>query len=204
MAEKDKSTLLMLFAIFFMMVGWAALNALLSSYGVNHLNLTRGQAGGLIIYGAVAFLIFAYPLAILAEKYGRRLLIRIGLSIFSGCLIIGFFFQDIVILSILIFLIGIGFACVIVNTVVIIWELAPSEKKIGTYTGLYYVFFFSAEIFGPGLVGLLTDITGWQYFFLNGALFMIISLIIMFFVKREEAELTEEERKAKKKAIQEL
>jgi MFS family permease len=204
MAEKDKSTIFMLFAIFFIAVGWAALNALLSSYGVIVLGLTRGQAGGLIIYGAVTFLITAYPLAVLAEKYGRRLLIKIGLVVFSCCLTIGFFFQSVLVLSIMIAIIGIAYACVIVNTVVIIWGLTPSEKKIGTYTGLYYVFMFSAEIFGPGLVGLLTDITGWKYFLLNATVFLIIALVFMFFVKREEAELTEEEKLAKQKAFQEL
>ena len=202
--EEDKSTLFMLFAIFFIAVGWAALNALLSSYGVIVLGLTRGQAGGLIIYGALTFLISAYPLAMLAEKYGRRLFIKIGLSLFSSCLIIGFFFKSLLVVSILIALIGIAYACVIVNTLVIIWGLTPSEKKIGTYTGVYYVFMFSAEIFGPGLVGLLTDLTGWEYFFLNGALFLIIALILMFFVKREEVELTEQEKLAKSKALQEL
>jgi MFS family permease len=204
MAEKDKSTIFMLFAIFFIGVGWAALNTLLSSYGVIVLGLTRGQAGGLIIYGAIAFLITAYPLAVLAEKYGRRLFIKIGLFVFTSCLIIGFFFQTLLILSILIAIMGIAYSCVIVNTLVIIWGLTPSEKKIGTYTGLYYVFMFSAEIFGPGLVGLLTDITGWEYFLLNAAVVLIIALILMFFVKREEAELTEEEKLAKKKAVEEL
>lgn len=202
--EKDKSTITMLFAIFFISVGWAALNALVSAYGINVLGLTRGQAGGLMLYGAITFLISAFPLAVLAEKYGRRLLIKIGLAIFASSLIIGFFIRDILVIYILIAFMGIGYACIIVNTIVIIWGLAPSEKKIGTYTGMYYLFTFSAEIFGPGLVGLLTDLTGWEYFFLNGAIFLIIALILMFFVKREETELTEEQKLAKKKALQEL
>ncbi len=83
--EKDKSTLTMLFAIFFISVGWAAINALLAPYGMNVLGLTRGQAGGLMIYGVITFLLSAFPLAILAEKFGRRLLIKIGLVIFSVC-----------------------------------------------------------------------------------------------------------------------
>ncbi len=202
--EDDKSTITMLFAIFFISVGWAALNALLTPYGVIILGLTRGQAGGLMLYGAIAFLVSAFPLAVLAEKYGRRLFIKIGLMIFSVSLILGFFIRDILLVSILILFIGIAYACIIVNTIVIIWGLAPSEKKIGTYTGMYYLFTFSAEIFGPGLVGLITDLTGWEYFFLNGAIFLIIALILMFFVKREEAELTEAEKLAKKKAIQEI
>ncbi|MFX1337239.1 MAG: MFS transporter [Promethearchaeota archaeon] len=202
--EDDKSTITMLFAIFFISVGWAALNALLGPYGVIVLGLTRGQAGGLMLYGAIAFLVSAFPLAVLAEKYGRRLFIKIGLTIFSICLILGFFIRDLLIISIIILFIGIAYACIIVNTIVIIWGLAPSEKKIGTYTGMYYLFTFSAEIFGPGLVGLITDLTGWDYFFLNGAIFLIVALILMFFVKREEAVLTEEQKLAKKKALQEL
>ncbi len=202
--EKDKSTITMLFAIFFISVGWAALNALLGPYGVIVLGLTRGQAGGLMLYGAIAFLVSAFPLAVLAEKYGRRLFIKIGLFIFTFCLIIGFFIRDLLLTQILILFIGIAYACIIVNTIVIIWGLAPSEKKIGTYTGMYYLFTFSAEIFGPGLVGLITDLTGWEYFFLNGAIFLIVALILMFFVKREEAELTEEQKLAKKKALQEI
>jgi len=202
--EDDKSTITMLIAIFFISVGWAALNALVGPYGVIVLGLTRGQAGGLMLYGGLAFLVSAFPLAVLAEKYGRRLFIKIGLAIFSSCLIIGFFVRDVMVISIIILFIGIAFACIIVNTIVIIWGLAPSEKKIGTYTGMYYLFTFSAEIFGPGLVGLLTDLTGWEYFFLNASVFLIIALILMFFVKREEAELTEEQKLAKKKALQEL
>jgi MFS family permease len=202
LAEKDKSTITMLFAIFFISVGWASLTALLSAYGMNVLGLTRGQAGGLMLYGSIAFLVFAFPLAILAERYGRRLFIKIGLLIFSTSLIVGFFMRNLLIIYILITLIGIAYACIIVNTIVIIWGLAPSEKKIGTYTGMYYLFTFSAEIFGPGLVGLFTDLTGWEYFFLNGAVFLIVALILMFFVKREQAELTEEQKLAKKKALQ--
>ena len=202
--EKDKSTITMLVAIFFISVGWAAFTALLSAYGMIVLGLTRGQAGGLMLFGAITFLLSAFPLAVLAEKYGRRLFIKIGLFIFAGSLIIGFFVRDLMMVYIIIALIGIAYACIIVNTIVIIWGLAPSERKIGTYTGMYYLFTFSAEIFGPGLVGLLTDLTGWEYFFLNGAIFLIIALILMFFVKREAAELTEEEKLAKKKALQEL
>ena len=202
--EKDKSTITMLFAIFFISVGWAALNALLSAYGIIVLGLTRGQAGGLMLYGAITFLVFAFPLAVLAEKYGRRLFIKIGLALFITCLVIGFFIRDILIISIIIALIGVAYACIIVNTIVIIWGLAPSEKKIGTYTGMYYLFTYSAEIFGPGLVGLLTDITGWEFFFINGAVFLIVAFLLMFFVKREEAELTEEQKLAKKKALQEI
>jgi len=105
---------------------------------------------------------------------------------------------------------GIGWSFVNVNSIVIIWELAPSNEKIGTYTGIYYFFSFFAAITGPYILGGLTDlfnnplVSPPYTLALNGAIFLILALILMFFVKRGEAELTEEQKLARKKAIQEL
>ncbi len=99
---------------------------------------------------------------------------------------------------------GLGYAFVNINTIVIIWQMAPTEKKIGTYTGVYYFFSFLAAIIGPGIVGALTDLFGRPTLLFNCALFITVAFILMFFVKRGEVELSEEEKLAKKKAIQEL
>jgi MFS family permease len=99
---------------------------------------------------------------------------------------------------------GIGFALVNVNTIVIVWELAPSAKKIGTYTGLYYFFSVLAAILGPAVIGALRDLLGKESLLLNGVFFLVLALILVFFVKRGEVELTEEQKLAKQKAITEL
>jgi hypothetical protein len=54
------------------------------------------------------------------------------------------------------------------------------------------------------MVGSLTDALGNTYLFLVCSFFFIAALIFMFLVRRGEAELTEEEERAKKEAIQEL
>ena len=101
-------------------------------------------------------------------------------------------------------LFGIGWAFVNVNSIVIVWELAPSVKKIGTYTGLYYFFSVLAAIIGPGIVGGLRDIFGPGSLLLDGLIFFVVAFIFVFFVKRGEVELTDEEKLARRKAIQEL
>ncbi|MFX1259429.1 MAG: MFS transporter [Promethearchaeota archaeon] len=204
MKEEDKSTLFALLAIFTLSVGYYGVRAFITVYATIILGLTPGQAGFLLFYVGLTFIIAAFPLAILAERFGRILFIKIGLLIFAGALVFGFFFQTIEVLIFVLIFVGIGYACVIVNTIVLIWGMAPTAEKIGTYTGVYYAFSFSAAFIGPIIFGAFMDWIGWNYFMLLCAFFLIIALILMFFVKREEAELNEKERLAKKKAIQEL
>jgi MFS family permease len=204
LAEEDKSTLFMLIAIFFAMTGYYAAMGLFTIYGQQILLLTRGVAGSYKLAAGATFLIVAYPLSILAEKYGRKKFIQIGLCIFIFGGILGFIFPTNTITILALIFIGIGYACIITNTIVIIWAMAPSETKIGTYTGVYYAFSFLSAIIGPALVEGLNILFGWTAYFLIIAVLMVFSLIFVTLVKREEAELTEEEKEKKKKAIQSL
>jgi MFS family permease len=206
--EEDKSTLFILFAIFAWFVGYQGLEALFSIYaGPQGLSIvgTTGQAGFLFNFVAIPFILFAFPAGIIAGKIGRRLTIKIGLLIIISALVIGFIIQrNLIILILALVFVGIGWACVNVNSIVIVWELAPSAEKIGTYTGAYYFFSVMAAILGPYMVGALTDLFGTFTMLLMGAIFFLLALGFMFGVKRGELELTEEEKKAKKKAMQKV
>lgn len=208
LSEEDKSTLFILLAIFFWFIGYQGIVALITIYGVNVLGYEPGLAGFLPFLVTVPLLISIYPLAILATKIGRRKAIKIGIILWISMLIVAFFmglFQaSLLIMAFPLVFLGLGWALINTNSIVIVWELAPSEKKIGTYTGLYYFFSYMAAILGPMIVGGLTDLLGQPSLLLNGAFFFIIAFIMMLFVKRGEAELTEEEKLAKKKAIQEM
>ncbi|MFX0006952.1 MAG: MFS transporter [Promethearchaeota archaeon] len=213
--EKDKSTLIMGLAIFSWFVAFQGLAALLTLYGTNVLLQSDDFSGFLAFFVALPIIIFAYPFAIIAGKIGRRNAIKIGLAIMITCLFVIFFvgfMRAAALIPVIILLVfaGIGWSFVNVNSIVIIWELAPSSEKIGTYTGIYYFFSFLAAITGPYILGALTDlfnnplISPPYTLVLNGAIFLIIALVLMFFVKRGEPQLTEEEKLAKQKAIQEL
>jgi len=202
--EEDKSTLFVLLAIFCAMSAYYGLMGLFTIYAQNTFSITRGEAGGLKLFAGLTFLLAAFPLSVLAEKFGRKLFIKIGLVIFIIGALIGFSIPTKTVTIISLILLGVGYACIVVNTIVIVWAMAPSEKKIGTYTGVYYAFSFLAAIIAPGVFEGLTLLFTWNAFFLIGAVFLVVALVLMFFVKRESADLTEEQKMAKQKAIQEL
>ncbi|MFW9947138.1 MAG: MFS transporter [Promethearchaeota archaeon] len=214
--EEDKSTLIMGLSIFFLFVAFQGLAALLTIYGTNVLLQSEDVSGFLAFFVALPIIIFAYPFAIVAGKIGRRNAIKIGLTIMIACLylifIIGWTMRadGLIFVIILLAIGGMGWSFVNVNSIVIIWELAPTDDKVGTYTGIYYFFSYLAAITGPYIVGGLTDLFNTQFnippytLVLNAAIFLIIALILMFFVKRGEVKLTEEEKIARQKAIAEL
>ncbi|MBD3195035.1 MAG: MFS transporter [Candidatus Lokiarchaeota archaeon] len=206
--EKEKSTLFMLLAIFAWFIAYQGAEALFSVYaGPEGLQIvgTRGTAGFLFNFVAIPFIIFALPGGIIAGKIGRRLTIKIGLVVILGAMIFGFISQtNLTFLLIALVIFGLGWACVNVNSIVIVWELAPSAEKIGTYTGAYYFFSVLAAILGPYIIGALLDLFGTFTMFLMCGIFFLLAFILMFFVKRGEVELTEEEKIAKQKAMEKV
>ena len=206
--EEDKSTLFILLAIFCWFIGYQGIVALISIYGVQVLGYSEGLAGFLPFLVTVPLLLTIYPLSYLPGKIGRRTTIKIGVILWTVMLVIGFFMGlaqvSLAIMAIPLAFLGIGWAMINTNSIVIVWELAPTEKKIGTYTGLYYFFSYMAAILGPMVVGGLTDILGIPFLLLNGAFFFVLAFIMMHFVKRGEVELTPEEKLARQKTLQEL
>jgi len=207
LTEEEKSTLFILLAIFSWFIAYQGAEALFSAYaGPEGLAITsKGFAGFLFNFVALPFIFFAIPAGIIATKIGRRLTIKIGLVIILSMMVLGFIaFTNLILLIIALLFFGIGWACVNVNSIVIVWELAPSAEKIGTYTGVYYFFSVLAAILGPTIIGTLLDLLGTASLFLNCSIFFGIALILMFFVKRGEVELTDEEKLAKQKAMERI
>ncbi|TFF96767.1 MAG: MFS transporter [Promethearchaeota archaeon] len=207
LTEEEKSTLFILLAIFFWFISYQGAEALFSAYaGPEGLGIaTTGWAGFLFNFVALPFIFFAIPAGIIATKIGRRLTIKIGLVIIISMMFLGWIAStNLILLIVALVLFGIGWACVNVNSIVIVWELAPSAEKIGTYTGVYYFFSVLAAILGPTIIGTLLDLLGTASLFLNCAIFFGIALILMFFVRRGEVELTEEEKLAKEKAMERI
>jgi len=206
--EEDKSTLFILLAIFAWFIGYQGLEAFFSIYAATGpngiLNQTDAFAAFMFNFVAIPFILAALPLALLASRIGRKKCIQIGLIIMILSMLIGFLFQTLTVTMIILVLFGIGWAFVNVNSIVIVWELAPSIKKIGTYTGLYYFFSVLAAVIGPGIVGGLRDLFGPGSLLLVGLVFFVIAFIFIYFVKRGEVELADEEKLARKKVIEEL
>jgi MFS-type transporter involved in bile tolerance (Atg22 family) len=61
--------------------------------------------------------------------------------------------------------------------------------KIGTYTGLYYLFSTLAAILGPNINGLFVELAGGDYSVIMfiGPVFMLLALLMIIGVRRGEA-----------------
>ena len=66
------------------------------------------------------------------------------------------------------------------------------DARIGTYTGLYYLFSTLAAIAGPNLNGLIIQVAGNNYnsIMIVAPTFMLLAFIMMLGVKRGEAKST--------------
>jgi MFS family permease len=97
------------------------------------------------------------------------------------------FTGDILALRILL-LVGGGFwACVNINSLPMVVELAKWED-IGKYTGYYYFFSFSAAIISPILFGWIRDmVIRYDSLFVYAAIAFALAIMCMMFVKHGEA-----------------
>ena len=167
--DPDHSRLLLLVAILLFGGAWAASRSLITPYGMEALHMSRGEAGGLTLPSGVAFIVAAYPVALLAERFGRLRLMIAGMSVFVAGTVLGTVVQTPAGAVVALCVVAVGAASFLVNASVVLWNLAPSDRVVGTYTGLYTVGWASGGFLGPAVVGGMVDVTGWPLMLLDVA-----------------------------------
>ncbi|MHA2388563.1 MAG: MFS transporter [Candidatus Hodarchaeales archaeon] len=216
--DSDKSCLFVLFAIFFWFVGYNALETWFTSWATSTLphvmdiaapateeaiKKARAAAGFMLTVYALVFVIFAIPAGILGQRLGRARTIRIGLPITIGFIFVIYLVGQFNILTMgpstqyyaMMILLGcaaFGWALVNINSIVIVWKIA-TDVKLGSYTGLYYLFSSSAAVLGPGAVGLIFDVFSggsFELLFPASLFCYVIAFVMMFGVKSGEAKIS--------------
>ncbi|MDO7883097.1 MFS transporter [Salinibacterium soli] len=193
--DRDRSRLVMILAVIVTWGAWAAVRALLTLYGVEQLGLSRGEAGGLTLPASVAFLLVIIPLAILSDRFGRRRVMRIGIIVFAIGTLSAFAFSGSTTATLVgILIAAAGFAGFAANAAVMLWNLAPSQRLLGVYTGIFAVAQAIGSSAGPAAVGGLVDATDWSFLMLFVAVLSLIGLLLTFGVRREysDAQLAEQ------------
>ncbi|MGX5681678.1 MFS transporter [Schumannella luteola] len=184
--DRDRSRLVMILAVIVTWGAWAAVRALLTLYGVEQLGLSRGEAGGLTLPASVAFLLVIIPLAILSDRFGRRRVMRIGIIVFAIGTLSAFAFSGSTTATLVgILIAAAGFAGFAANAAVMLWNLAPSQRLIGVYTGIFAVAQAIGSSAGPAAVGGLVDATDWSFLMLFVAVLSLLGLLLTFGVRRE-------------------
>jgi MFS family permease len=201
--DKDKSTLRLLFAIFFWFLGYTAIEAFFTLYAQNHLGLGEADGSRLLGHLSLLFVLFAIPAGFIGGKFGRRGTISVGIILLAASIfgismtpvstltnvltklpVLG----EILGISIFLMVSGIAWSLININSLPMVVDMTSIER-IGTFTGLYYLFSTLSAILGPISNGLMIDLTSGNY---NAVMSLapvtlLIALVLISGVKRGEA-----------------
>ena len=210
--DEDKSGTRILFAIFFWFLGYSAVETFFTLYAQEHLGINAGDGATLLSVFPLFFVLFAIPSGFIAARTGRRMAISFGLIVVS--IILALFYilpagtllapvsplplvgiplveggpRMLTIAGVILIFGGIGWAFVNINSLPMVVELTTAAR-LGTYTGLYYLFSTFSAIIGPNVNGLAIQLTGNNYnvIMLIAPFFMLTALVLMLGVRRGEA-----------------
>jgi maltose/moltooligosaccharide transporter len=188
-SEERKSLVLILLAIFAWFVGYNAIETFFTSYGTFRLGVAESTASLLLGFFSLSFIVFSIPGGMLARRWGRRRTIVTGLVGLSVLLVLASLVPNVYAIGAILFLGGVAWALININSLPMVVDIAPDDRLLGTYTGLYYLSATLAAIAGPILNGWIIDATGKNYntIFYVAPAFMLVAIVCMFFVTRGEA-----------------
>ena len=203
-AEREKSALFFLMALFCWTVGYTAIEAFWTLYAKNHLGYSKGDAALLLGQHAIIIVIFAIPCGYLAGKIKRKTLITGGLWL-TAILLATIHFLPVAtltrplftlpilgvvpILGALLMAAGVSWALITIHALPMIVDMT-TVARVGTYTGLYYLFSTAAAIAGPNINGWVVQLSGRNYntVLLFAPVWMIVASMLLLKVKRGEVE----------------
>ncbi|WP_415976677.1 MFS transporter [Rhodococcus sp. 077-4] len=188
--DRDRTRVLLMLGIFCFAGTWSALRSLTTPYGIDVLGLSRGASGGLALPGSVAFLLAAAPIALVSERVGQVKMICYGAALFTCGLVVGFLFRTHTGTAAAIAICAVGYAAFSINAAVALWNLAPSDKVLGAYTGLYTVAASSGAALGPALLGTAIDFTGWNFMMLDAAVLALVTVAVFAIIARSNRRRT--------------
>jgi MFS family permease len=205
-SDQDKSGARILFAIFFWFLAYNGIETFLTLYATKRLGLPEGDAGRLFGHLGLMFVLFALVAGIVGSRLGRRVTISMGITLMAalilGMLLLPVGFLSGVItkvpvlgnirgISLLLMPAGIAWAFININSLPMVVDLTTSAR-IGTFTGLYYLFSTLAAILGPNLNGILIQVSGNNYnaIMLVSPAFLFIALFLMLGVRGGEARVS--------------
>lgn len=186
-----KSLIFMLGCVGFFFIGYNAVTTFFSLYMTNFLNVKGGGFADYLLIATVSAVIFYIPSGSIATKFGRKKAIMIGLTIMTLCFLIMSFFRTAGAFLIPFFvIIGCGYACVIVNTFPIVWEMSQGSD-IGKYTGYYYTASMAAQTVTNAIAGYFIEtLENYAILFPYAVVAEIIAFILLLQVKHGDSKPT--------------
>lgn len=212
-SSEEKSAIRLFWAIFFWFIGYSAVETFFTLYAKNHLGINEADGATMLSVLPLFFVLFAIPSGWIAKRIGRRLTISIGLVTLTIILALLYMLpaptlllpvvplplvgiplveggaRMLTVAGVLLIFGGIGWAFININSLPMVVDMVE-DARIGTYTGLYYLFSTFSAIVGPNVNGWAVQFSGGNYnaIMLIAPVFMLAALLLMFGVRRGEAQ----------------
>lgn len=193
--EVKRSMIFLLASIFFWFMAYNAVTTAFSRYTKVVWHLEGGGFADCLMVATVAAIISYIPIGNIASRIGRKKTIMGGVALMSLCYFAAVFagaYHPVI--NIAFALIGIAWAAINVNSYPMIVEMSKG-CDIGKFTGTYYTFSMTAQIFTPVLSGFLLENVSYRTLFPYAFAFSVLAFLTMTHVHHGDA------RPDKKKSI---
>lgn len=185
--EVKRSLIFILTSVFLWYMAYNAVATAFSKYAQSFLGIAGGGFAANLLVATAAAVISFIPVGIVSTKIGRRKMILFGVSLmFVSFTLAAFVTSYHPILTVLLVLVGIGWASINVNSYPMVVEMAKGSD-VGQYTGYYYTFSMAAQILTPILSGAFLEHVGYMTLFPYAAIFMALAFVTMLNVKHGDS-----------------
>lgn len=185
--EVKKSMAFLLASIFLWFTAYNAVTTAFSRYTKVVWKLEGGGFADCLMVATVAAIISYIPIGNLSSKIGRKKTILGGIILMSLCYFAAIFASAYhPVINIAFAVIGVGWAAINVNSYPMIVEMSKG-CNIGKFTGTYYTFSMTAQIFTPILSGFLLENVSYRSLFPYALIFSLLAFITMSQVRHGDA-----------------
>lgn len=185
--EVKRSMIFLLASIFFWFMAYNAVTTAFSRYTKVVWHLEGGGFADCLMVATVAAIISYIPIGNIASRIGRKKTIMGGVALMSLCYFAAVFagaYHPVI--NIAFALIGIAWAAINVNSYPMIVEMSKG-CDIGKFTGTYYTFSMTAQIFTPVLSGFLLENVSYRTLFPYAFVFSVLAFLTMTQVHHGDA-----------------
>ena len=177
--EVKRSMIYLLASIFLWFTAYNAVTTAFSRYTKVVWKLEGGGFADCLMVATVAAIISYIPIGNIASRIGRKKTIMGGIVLMSICYLAAIFANAYhPVINIAFAAIGIGWAAINVNSYPMIVEMSKGQD-IGKFTGTYYTFSMTAQIFTPVLSGFLLENISYRTLFPYAFVFSTLAFITM-------------------------
>lgn len=186
-APVKRSLIFILISIFLWFTAYNAVTTAFSRYAVRVWKMEGGGFASCLMVATIAAVVSYIPIGIVSSAIGRKKTILAGLFMMLISYISVFFYPTYNVTANIFFaIIGIGWAAVCVNSLPMVVEMSKGSD-IGKYTGLYYTFSMTAQIFTPVISGALLQYVSYNTLFPYAIFFTVCAMLTMTMVKHGDS-----------------